>query len=139
MTHAIYRILAIDDSAIMRTLLDTTLTEAGYAVTLAADGEIGLELAASMRFDLILTDQNMPKKNGLEVIAALRERAVYHDTPICMLTTESGESFKQAAAQAGATGWIEKPFDPDTLTELVAALADQGRHAEQDLGQASKQ
>ncbi|WP_323119406.1 response regulator [Burkholderia alba] len=116
-------ILAIDDSATMRALLHATLTEAGYDVTVASDGEIGLEVATVVGFDLVLTDHHMPKKNGLEVIAALRERAAYESTPILVLTTEDGDAFKAAAREAGATGWIEKPLDPDTLIELVAALA----------------
>jgi two-component system, chemotaxis family, chemotaxis protein CheY len=124
MTHAMHRILAIDDSATMRAVLDSTLSDAGYEVSLAPDGEIGLELAASIRFDLILTDQNMPHKSGLEVISTLRQRNAYLQTPIFVLTTESSDAFKAAAAEAGATGWIEKPFDPETLTALVASLAD---------------
>ncbi|WOD17898.1 response regulator [Paraburkholderia kirstenboschensis] len=120
----IRHILAIDDSASMRQILSATLTAAGYEVTLAADGAEGLENALAVRFDLVLTDQHMPGKTGLDLIAELRGNAAYAATPILVLTTESGESFKAAAREAGATGWIEKPLDPDMLTELVAALAE---------------
>jgi two-component system chemotaxis response regulator CheY len=120
----IRHILAIDDSASMRQILSATLTAAGYEVTLAADGAEGLENALAVRFDLVLTDQHMPGKTGLDLIAELRGNPAYADTPILVLTTESGESFKAAAREAGATGWIEKPLDPDMLTELVAALAE---------------
>jgi two-component system, chemotaxis family, chemotaxis protein CheY len=116
-------ILAIDDSATMRALLQATLTEAGYDVTLASDGEIGLEVASVAAFDLVVTDHHMPKKNGLEVIAALRQQDHYASVPILVLTTEDGDAFKDAARAAGATGWIQKPLDPETLLELVAALA----------------
>ncbi|AOJ08461.1 two-component system response regulator [Burkholderia sp. ABCPW 14] len=116
-------ILAIDDSATMRTLLHATLGEAGYDVTVASDGEAGLEVALAATFDLVLTDHYMPKKNGLEVIAALRGQPAYEATPILVLTTENGDAFMDAARAAGATGWIEKPLDPDALLELVAALA----------------
>ncbi|WP_027799261.1 response regulator [Paraburkholderia dilworthii] len=120
----IRHILAIDDSASMRQILSATLTAAGYEVTLAADGAEGLENALAVRFDLVLTDQHMPGKTGLDLIAELRGNPAYTATPILVLTTESGEPFKAAAREAGATGWIEKPLDPDMLTELVAALAE---------------
>jgi two-component system chemotaxis response regulator CheY len=122
----IRHILAIDDSAAMRQILSATLTTAGYQVTVAADGEEGLENALAMPFDLVLTDQHMPGKTGLDLIAALRGNPAYQVTPILVLTTESGEPFKAAARAVGATGWIEKPLDPDMLTELVAALAESG-------------
>ncbi|TKC89239.1 response regulator [Trinickia terrae] len=118
----IRNILAIDDSAAMREILSATLTAAGYSVTLAADGDAGLASARSQTFDLVLTDQYMPQRSGLDVIAELRRSAAYAETPILVLTTEDGEAFKDAARAAGATGWIEKPFDPDTLTEIVASL-----------------
>ncbi|BCQ51129.1 response regulator [Burkholderia gladioli] len=116
-------ILAIDDSATMRALLQATLADAGYDVHVAADGELALELAAAIAFDLVVTDHHMPGKNGLDVIRSLRARGAYAATPILVLTTESGEDFKSAAREAGATGWIEKPLDPETLLDLVAALA----------------
>ncbi|SMG02519.1 response regulator [Burkholderia singularis] len=122
-------ILAIDDSATMRTLLRATLGDAGYDVTVAADGDEGLDAAAQETFDLVLTDHYMPSKNGLEVIAALRARRAYEATPILVLTTENGNAFKDAARAAGATGWIEKPLDPDALLELVATLAAGPSHA----------
>ncbi|HEY3597699.1 MAG TPA: response regulator [Paraburkholderia sp.] len=118
----IRHILAIDDSAAMREILSATLTTAGYEVTLAADGDEGLEQALAMAFDLVLTDQYMPGKTGVDLIAELRANPAYETTPILLLTTESGEPFKAAARAAGATGWIEKPLDPDMLTELVSTL-----------------
>jgi two-component system, chemotaxis family, chemotaxis protein CheY len=120
----IKNILAIDDSAAMRQILSATLTTAGYEVTVARDGDEGLEWALAERFDLVLTDQHMPGKCGLDLINALRANHAYKSTPILVLTTESGEPFKDAARSAGATGWIEKPLDPDLLTELVAALSE---------------
>ncbi len=125
----IKNILAIDDSAAMRQILSTTLTTAGYEVTVARDGDEGLECALAERFDLVLTDQHMPGKCGLDLINELRANHAYKATPILVLTTESGEPFKDAARSAGATGWIEKPLDSELLIELVAALADpQAQH-----------
>jgi two-component system chemotaxis response regulator CheY len=120
----IKNILAIDDSAAMRQILSATLTAAGYEVTVASDGDEGLEWALAERFDLVLTDQHMPQKSGLDLIVELRANHAYRATPILVLTTEDGEPFKAAAKAAGATGWIEKPLDPDLLTEVVAAIAD---------------
>lgn len=118
----IKNILAIDDSAAMREILAATLRAAGYDVTLAVDGDQGCEIALARPFDLVLTDQYMPGRSGLDVIAALRGAPAYAATPIFVLTTEDGVAFKDAARAAGATGWIEKPLDPETLTELVTAL-----------------
>lgn len=115
-------ILAIDDSAAMREILAATLRDAGYQVTVAVDGEEGLASALAHPFDLVLTDQYMPKRSGLDVIAALRAEPAYASTPIFVLTTEDGDAFKDAARSAGATGWIAKPLDLDTLTELIAEL-----------------
>jgi two-component system chemotaxis response regulator CheY len=120
-------ILAIDDSASMRQILSVTLTAAGYAVTVAGDGIEGLEAALAERFDLVLTDHHMPGKNGLDLIVELRANHAYKTTPILVLTTEDGEPFKDAARGAGATGWIEKPLDPELLTELVAALSEEAQ------------
>lgn len=125
----IKNILAIDDSAAMRQILAATLTASGYSVTVAADGVEGLESALAEPFDLVLTDHHMPGKSGLDLIAELRANHAYKATPILVLTTESGEPFKDAARAAGATGWIEKPLDPDLLTEVVAAISEA---AEQD-------
>jgi two-component system chemotaxis response regulator CheY len=121
----IKNILAIDDSAAMRQILSATLTLAGYGVTVASDGIEGIEAALAERFDLVLTDHHMPGKSGLDLIAELRANHAYKATPILVLTTESGEPFKDAARASGATGWIEKPLDPELLTELVAALLEQ--------------
>jgi len=120
----IKNILTIDDSASMRQILSATFIAAGYRVVVAVDGAEAYEAALAEQFDLVLTDQHMPAMSGLELIGKLRGHRAYANTPILVLTTESGEPFKAAARAAGATGWIEKPLDPDMLTELVAALSE---------------
>jgi two-component system chemotaxis response regulator CheY len=115
-------ILAVDDSAAMRQILQAVLADAGYRVTVAADGANALTLARDNTFDLVLTDQHMPGVAGLDLIAALRNLDAYTHTPILVLTTESGDDFKAAARDAGATGWLAKPIDTGTLTELVHVL-----------------
>ena len=87
-------ILAIDDSATMRALLQATLMQAGYDVTVAPDGEAGFDPWPPCRTTLRLTDQNMPRKSGLEVIAALRKLTAYTETPILVLTTEGSDAFR---------------------------------------------
>lgn len=120
----IRNILAVDDSASMRQVLSATFGDAGYRVVTATDGAQAYEFALAERFDLVVTDHNMPAMTGLELIGKLRTHNAYVETPILILTTESGELFKAAARDAGATGWLEKPFDPETLTDLVASLSE---------------
>ncbi|KKB64186.1 chemotaxis protein CheY [Robbsia andropogonis] len=121
-------VLAVDDSPAMRLILDATLEAAGYQVTLAEDGREGLAKAVAATavggrvFDLVLTDHNMPGLTGLELIAGLRHLAPYAETPILLLTTEDGEDFKAAAREAGATGWLLKPLDPQVLTEVLVSV-----------------
>jgi two-component system chemotaxis response regulator CheY len=113
------RILAVDDSASMRDMVSITLTGAGFEVTAAADGTEALQLAKQSAFDLVLSDVNMPDMNGIALIRALRAEPAYRFTPILMLTTESSPERKNEGKEAGATGWIVKPFDPD---QLVATM-----------------
>jgi len=116
------RILAADDSAAMREIVGATLKEAGYEVTTVCDGQEALAIALSQQFDLVLTDQHMPTMDGLKLIQSLRQMEEYDAVPILVLTTEFGESFKVAARDSGASGWLLKPIDPLTLTEVVAEL-----------------
>ncbi len=112
-------ILTVDDSASIRQMVSFTLKSAGYDVVEAVDGEDGLEKAKGRSFDLIFTDQNMPRMDGLTLIKNLRNLAQYKTVPILMLTTESGDAMKTAGRAAGATGWLVKPFDPAKLLEVV--------------------
>jgi two-component system chemotaxis response regulator CheY len=112
-------ILAIDDSASIRQMVGFTLKSSGYEVTEAVDGMDGLEKAKGKTFNLILTDQNMPRMDGLTLIKSLRALPQYKTVPILMLTTESSDAMKQQGRAAGATGWLVKPFDPQKLVEVV--------------------
>jgi two-component system chemotaxis response regulator CheY len=112
-------ILAVDDSASIRQMVSFTLKSAGYEVVEAVDGMDGLEKTKGRRIDLILTDQNMPRMDGLTLIRSLRAQPQYKTTPILMLTTESSEAMKTQGRAAGATGWLVKPFDPQKLIEVV--------------------
>ena len=112
-------ILAVDDSVSMRSLVTYTLQGAGYEVTAASDGLEALSLAKGKHVDLVLTDINMPKMDGITLIRALRALPGYQSTPMLMLTTEMGTQKKQEGKAAGATGWIVKPFDPEQLLAVV--------------------
>ena len=112
-------ILAVDDSPSMRKMVAFTLTGAGYQVVEAVDGQDAYEKAQSQNFDLVLTDQNMPRLDGLGLTRKLREHPQFKNTPILMLTTESSDAMKAQGKAAGATGWLVKPFDPQKLIEVV--------------------
>ena len=83
------------------------------------DGVDAFEKAQLQSFDLVLTDQNMPRMDGLGLTRKLREHPKFKTVPILMLTTESSDLMKQAGRAAGATGWLVKPFDPARLIEVI--------------------
>lgn len=112
-------ILAVDDSASIRQMVSFTLKGAGYTVIEAVDGQDGLTKAKGTQCNLVLTDQNMPKMDGITLIKSLRALPNYKTTPILVLTTETSDAMKTAGRAAGATGWLVKPFDPQKLLEVV--------------------
>lgn len=112
-------VLAIDDSASIRQMVSFTLKSSGYSVIEAVDGVDGLDKARNKTVNLVLTDQNMPRMDGLTLIKSLRGMTQYKSVPILMLTTESSDTMKAQGRAAGATGWLVKPFDPQKLIEVV--------------------
>ena len=112
-------VLAIDDSASIRQMVAFTLKSSGYEVIEAVDGQDGLDKAKARVVNLVLTDQNMPRMDGLTLIKSLRAMPQYKAVPILMLTTESSDAMKSQGRAAGATGWLVKPFDPQKLIEVV--------------------
>jgi two-component system chemotaxis response regulator CheY len=117
------RILTIDDSRTMRDMLRMTLVDAGYVVLQAVDGLDGLDVLKKERVDIVITDINMPKMDGYGVIRHLRADSGYDDTPILVLSTENDQKTKDIGRDAGATGWLVKPFDPDQLVEIVKQVS----------------
>ncbi len=113
------KILAVDDSASMRQMVAFTLQGAGYDVVEASDGLEALSEADKSGFDLVLSDVNMPNMDGLTLCKELRTKPDFKYTPILMLTTESGGDKKMEGKQAGATGWIVKPFNPEQLLKTI--------------------
>ncbi|MBS0356290.1 MAG: response regulator [Proteobacteria bacterium] len=112
-------VLTVDDSASIRQMVSFTLKSAGYEVVEAVDGMDGLDKAKAKACSLVLTDQNMPRMDGLSLIKSLRAMPQYRSVPILMLTTESSDTMKSQGRAAGATGWLVKPFDPQKLIEVV--------------------
>ena len=119
MTMVKKKILTVDDSGSLRQMVVFSLSSAGYDVIEAVDGQDGLSKARREKYDLILTDQNMPGMDGLSLIRTLRRLPNYQSVPILMLTTEASTEMKTRGRLAGANGWLVKPFDPQRLIEVV--------------------
>lgn len=117
------RILTIDDSKTIRDMLMLTLADAGFEVLQAVDGQDGLDVLDREQVDVVITDINMPRMDGYEVIKKMRSNSAHKATPILVLTTESETDKKNLARVAGATGWMVKPFDPARLIATINKVA----------------
>jgi two-component system chemotaxis response regulator CheY len=113
------RVLTVDDSVSLRRLVASTLAQAGHEVVEAANGAEALEVAKKQSFNLVISDLNMPIMDGLTFIKNMRAIGAYKFTPILVLTTEMDPDKKKSAKDAGATGWIVKPFDPEQLLTTI--------------------
>ncbi|MFT5451277.1 MAG: two-component system chemotaxis response regulator CheY [Enterobacterales bacterium] len=116
------KILVVDDSTSIRQMIKISLESAGHTIIEAGDGQAGLEVVQSGQFDLIITDVNMPKMNGLELSKEIRKLPSFKFTPILMLTTESDSDRRMQGKAAGVSGWIVKPFQPEKLIATVNKL-----------------
>jgi len=112
-------IMTVDDSASIRQMVSFTLKQAGYNVVEAVDGQDALDKLQTATVQMIITDLNMPNLNGIELIRAVRANPAHRFVPIVILTTESQAEIKQQGKEAGATGWIVKPFKPDQLLAVI--------------------
>ncbi|WP_137129559.1 response regulator [Rhizobium sp. FY34] len=112
-------ILTVDDSASIRLTTRVALSNAGYTITEAVDGLDGIAKLKAGQFDLIVTDLNMPRMDGLTMIRELRKMPAHMGVPVIFLTTESDNELKSQAKAAGATGWLTKPFDPESLVKIA--------------------
>ncbi|MBU0995030.1 MAG: response regulator [Proteobacteria bacterium] len=112
-------IMTADDSASVRQMVSFTLKDAGYEVVEATDGQDALDKISNSSVNMLITDLNMPRMDGIELIRAVRAIPKFKFIPIIMLTTESQAEKKQEGKAAGATGWIVKPFKPDQLLGVV--------------------
>ena len=115
-------ILTVDDSPSVRRMVAMTLRGAGFDVVEACDGKEALGQATAQRFDAIITDQNMPNMDGLGFIRAFRATPASQGVPIVFLSTESEAGLKAQARDAGALGWIIKPFNQDQLLAVIRKM-----------------
>jgi two-component system, chemotaxis family, chemotaxis protein CheY len=113
-------ILVVDDTRSMRKMVAAVLGSAGYDVAEAGDGVEALELAQTRRFDLVVTDHNMPRMDGVTLVRELRQLSNYDAVALIVLSTEVDPALKQKGREAGATGWMAKPFDPQRMLDIVA-------------------
>ncbi|CUH39818.1 Chemotaxis protein CheY [Jannaschia seosinensis] len=116
-------VLSVDDSKSIRDMIGFTLQPQGYNVLGAGDGVEGLAALAKNEVHLVLCDLNMPNMNGIEMIQKVRADNRFDGIPIVMLTTEAQKEKMKEAKEAGATGWIVKPFDEEKLISVVSKLA----------------
>jgi two-component system chemotaxis response regulator CheY len=118
-------VLVVDDSAAIRKILQRVLRQTGMAIRSiheAGDGQEALELLKSQTVDLVLSDINMPKMDGLQLLAALKASPRWHHIPVVMITTEGGETKVSEAVKLGAAGYVRKPFTADQIKEKLAGI-----------------
>ncbi|MDH5776880.1 MAG: response regulator [Gammaproteobacteria bacterium] len=115
--------LIADDSASIRLVLSITLSDAGIKVIEASNGQEALAAAEKQQFDFVITDINMPVMDGVDLIKQLRTLPNYRFTPILTLTNLNSDNIKQRLKDAGATGWVQKPFGPQNLLKTIEKLA----------------
>ena len=115
-------IMIVDDSSSLRTVVNSALNRAGYDVIEAVDGEDGLAKLDGRKINLIVCDVNMPRLNGIEFVARVKQHPRYKFTPVIMLTTEGQEAKKEQGRAAGAKAWIVKPFNPPVLLDAISKL-----------------
>lgn len=116
------RIMVIDDSASLRQVVSIALRGAGYEVVEASDGKDALDKLDGSKFNLMISDVNMPRMDGITFVKEVKQSPVYRYTPIIMLTTESQEHMKQQGKAAGVKAWVVKPFKPDQMLDAVSKL-----------------
>ena len=114
--------LVADDSTTMRSMVSVSFKRLGWECITAKDGQEALEFLGSNEFDFIVTDINMPKIDVIELIKQIRKNTVYKNVPIIALTTESNKEAKLRGKEAGADGWMIKPFKPEVLADAIDRL-----------------
>jgi two-component system, chemotaxis family, chemotaxis protein CheY len=115
-------ILVVDDSATVRQQVSSVLTQSGFHVVEACDGLQGATRISQGGIDCVICDVNMPNMNGIEMVQKVKSESANKDLPIVMLTTEGSKDLIAQAKQAGAKGWIVKPFKADLLIAAIEKL-----------------
>jgi len=118
-------VLIVDDSAAIRKILQRVLRQTGMAIRTifeGGDGQEALDVLKSQNIDLVLTDINMPKMDGLQLLAAMKASADWQNIPVVMITTEGGEAKVGEAVRLGAAGYVRKPFTADQIKEKLVGI-----------------
>jgi len=118
-------VLIVDDSAAIRKILQRVLRQTGVAIRSiyeAGDGQEALQILQTTRVSLVLTDINMPKMDGIQLLAAMKGAGGWPDIPVVMITTEGGETKVSEALRLGAAGYVRKPFTADQIKEKLAGI-----------------
>jgi two-component system chemotaxis response regulator CheY len=118
-------ILVVDDSAAIRKILTRVLRQTGMAIQTiheAGDGQDALALMGQHRIDLVLSDINMPKMDGLQLLASIKASPQWQNIPVVMITTEGGETKVAEAVRLGAAGYVRKPFTADQIKEKLVGI-----------------
>ena len=111
--------MTVDDSASVRMMVAFTLKESGYEIVEAVNGVDALEKLENHEISMIVADINMPEMDGITLVKKIRSHKQHRFIPVIMLTTESHESIRERGKEAGATGWIVKPFKPEQLVAVT--------------------
>jgi two-component system, chemotaxis family, chemotaxis protein CheY len=125
-----YRVLIVDDSQTMRKVIRKSIAMSGFKMESCLEAEDGLEALELLQghgIDLILADVNMPVMNGLEMLRKLRGGGSHRDIPVILITTEGSESRLEEARALGIQGYIQKPFHPETLREVLERVLEETR------------
>ena len=113
------RLIVVEDSVSVREAVVFALSRSGYDVLSASNGLEAMVILERNRIDLLLTDYHMPEMNGLDLIRWVRQKKIYKHLPILVLTTEGQRDVIMEARNAGATGWIQKPFAIEKLVQTI--------------------
>jgi two-component system chemotaxis response regulator CheY len=123
MSESRQRVLVVEDSATMRGFVTAALESSGpFSVTQAESGFHALKILPRARYDLIITDINMPDINGLELVRFIRESEAHKTTPLIIISTDGREADRDRGMKLGANAYLTKPFEPDQLLAIVRGL-----------------
>jgi two-component system chemotaxis response regulator CheY len=120
-----FDVLVVDDSAAIRKILQRVLRQTGMAIGTiheAGDGQEALQVLNSQKIGLVLSDINMPKMDGIQLLAAIKAVPGWHGIPVVLITTEGGEAKVGEAVRLGAAGYVRKPFTADQIKEKLVGI-----------------